>query len=65
MLARTQGHKNTRDRHRIDRERIEDFWDWVSKAAQRSGRIDYPSDFTEDGCRQQCSEIEGDDIEET
>jgi hypothetical protein len=59
MLAQTQGHKNTRDRERIDR-----FWDWVSKAAKRSGRIDYPSDFAEEGCRIQFSEIEADDIEE-
>jgi hypothetical protein len=60
MLAQTQGHKNTRDRKRIDR-----FWDWVSKIAPKSGRIDYPSDFTEEGCRSQCSEIEADDIEES
>jgi Nucleotide modification associated domain 2 len=65
VLARTQGHKNTRDSNRIDRERIEQFWDWVCEQAPRSGRIDYPWDFTEDGCRQQCSEIECDDIEET
>ena len=64
MLAQTQGHKNTRDRDKSDRERIERFWDWISKEAPRSGRIDYPSDFTEDGCRRQCSEIEADDIEE-
>ena len=65
MLAQTQGHKNTSDRDKSDRERIERFWDWISNEALRSGRIDYPSDFTEDGCRRQCSEVEADDIEET
>jgi hypothetical protein len=59
MLAQTQGHKNTHDRERIDH-----FWDWVSRIAPRSGRIDYPSDFTEQGCRRQAGEIEADDIEE-
>ena len=60
MLAETQGHKNTRDREKIDR-----FWDWVSQVAPRSGRIDYPSDFTEEGCRRQVTEIEANDAEET
>jgi hypothetical protein len=60
MLAQTQGHKNTRDREKIDR-----FWDWVSKVSPKSGRIDYPSDFTEEGCRSQRSEIEADDIEDS
>jgi hypothetical protein len=60
MLAETQGHKNTGDREKIDR-----FWNWVSKVARRSGRIDYPSDFTEEGCRRQVNEIEADDTEET
>ncbi len=60
MLAQTQGHKNTRDRDRIDR-----FWDWVSEVAPKLGRIDYPSDFTDEGCRRQVTEIETDDAEET
>jgi hypothetical protein len=60
MLAQTQGHKNTRDPEKIER-----FWDWISKAAPRSGRIDYPLDFTVEGCRHQCTEIEADDIEES
>jgi hypothetical protein len=60
MLAPTQGHKNTCDPARIDA-----FWDWLSKEAPRSGRIDCPSDFTDEGCRHQCSEIEADDIEES
>ena len=60
MLAQTQGHKNTRDRDRIDR-----FWDWVSEVAPKAGRIDYPSNFKDDGCRRQITEIEPDDAEET
>jgi hypothetical protein len=59
MLAERQGHKNTHDKERIQR-----FWDWIYGEAGRFGRIDYPSDFTEDGCRRQCSEIEPDDVEE-
>jgi hypothetical protein len=59
LLAETQGHKNTRDQKRIDR-----FWDWVAEVAPRSGRIDYPSDFTEEACRRQVTEIEADDVEE-
>lgn len=57
MLAETQGHKNTHDRKRID-----SFWNWVSKAAPRKGRIDYPSDFTDEGCRKQACEVEGEDV---
>jgi hypothetical protein len=59
MLAQTQGHKNIRDPEKIER-----FWEWISNKAPRSGQIDYPSDFTEDGCRRQCAEMEADDIEE-
>jgi hypothetical protein len=59
LLAQTQGHKNT-----LDPERIERFWGWISREAPRLGRIDYPSDFTEEGRCRQCSEIEADDIEE-
>jgi hypothetical protein len=60
LLAQTQGHKNT-----YDRQKIGHFWEWISKVAPRAGRIDLPSDFTEDGCRRQNSQIEPDDIEET
>jgi hypothetical protein len=60
MLAKTQGHKNS-----YDTEKIDAFWDWLSNEAPKSGRIDYPSDFTVEGCRHQCAEIEADDIEET
>lgn len=59
MLPVTQGHKNTHDRRKID-----SFWRWVSKAAPKRGRIDYPSDFTEEGCRRQAIEVESDDVEE-
>jgi len=60
MLPKTQGHKNT-----YDSERIDAFWDWLSNEVPKSGRIDYPADFTEVGCRHQRTEIEADDIEET
>jgi hypothetical protein len=59
LLARTQGHKNTQDPDVIDC-----FWAWVLKEAGKPGRIADPSEYTDDGCRAQCSEIEEDDIEE-
>jgi hypothetical protein len=59
VLAQTQGHKNTSDWESIDR-----FWNWVSEIAPKSGRIDYPSDFTEEGCRRQVTDLEADDNEE-
>jgi hypothetical protein len=59
MLPRTQGHKNTRDPAMIG-----SFWKWVTKVAKKSGRKDYPSDFTEEGCRNQRCETEIDDGEE-
>lgn len=60
LLATTQGHKNTHDRDEIRR-----FWNWLRGRAPRRGRIDDPSEFTDAGCRAQCSEIEEDDFEET
>lgn len=59
MLATTQGHKNTHDR-----KRIESFWKWVSKRAPKRGRIDFPTDFDDEGCRKQACEVETDDVEE-
>ena len=37
MLAKTQGHKNTRDREKIER-----FLEWISQMAAKPGRIDDP-----------------------
>jgi hypothetical protein len=59
MLAETQGHKNTHDRKRID-----SFWKWVSEAAPKPGRIDYPTDFDDEGYRKQACEVEAEDVEE-
>jgi hypothetical protein len=59
LPARTQGHKNTYDEEIISR-----FWDWLSRTARKKGRIGDPSEFTEEGCRVQCQEIEEDDTTE-
>ena len=45
ILATTQGHKNTYDVDLITR-----FWDWLSAAAPKAGRIGQPSEFREVGC---------------
>lgn len=59
LLAKTQGHKNTREPEMLQR-----FWNWVCSVAPRHGRIADPSDFSEEGCRAQSSEIEDEDFEE-
>jgi hypothetical protein len=59
ILATTQGHKNNRDPGTIGR-----FWDSLSKAAPKPGRNGDPSEFTDEGCRAQCSHVETDDCEE-
>lgn len=60
LLATTQGHKNT-----FDSAKIKSFWNWVKSKAEKSGRIGNPFEFTDDGCRAQCNEIEEDDLEES
>lgn len=54
MLATTQGHRNTHDGALINR-----FWEWLSRAAPRRGRIGQPSEFTEAGCHAQRADVGG------
>jgi hypothetical protein len=55
LLATTQGHKNTDDVTVINR-----FWNWLSQAAPKRGRIGEPADFTEAGCSAQRTEVDDD-----
>jgi hypothetical protein len=59
LLATTQGHKNT-----YDPGVISSFWEWLCHTAPKPGRIGDPSEFDDEGCRVQCSEVEGDDVAE-
>jgi hypothetical protein len=59
ILAKTQGHRNTRDVKTIER-----FWNWLTERRRKSGRLGDPSDFDAIGCKIQCEDIEDEDVEE-
>lgn len=50
VLAKTQGHRNTRDPQLIRR-----FWSWVRRTGGQPGRSGMPSEFSELGCNAQRS----------
>lgn len=61
LMASTRGHKNSHDEGEIKR-----LWSWISRRAKKHGRrrIALPTDFNEEGCKAQCLDVEGDDLEE-
>lgn len=46
LLARTQGHRNTKAPELIER-----FWAWLTRRSPSRGRLGLPEDFTEAACQ--------------